>query len=355
MRSRIVGTEFNPSEAEGIQEGSQITISHEPYNQFDSKALVVLFNDEKIGYISKTDDIYDIERINFPITGKVVDFYIKDESDTKFKKHLVNHLVSCTIEIADRVELKKEDNVKSFNEEGVIINFNEDNHTYTYQGRVLKGATTTIKKFIEKFDENNILPQCEKYWEIDRKIIKSAWELNRDVSAGFGTSIHKMIEFNILYKGYKKPKDNTRCFKVKHPILNRILNEFEVLYNELNIKGDIIPEALVSDVENDICGLADMLIVTDWNNKICELVDFKVNVEFNKRKSVKFKNIPTSLGFTGSKLDKLSLQLRVHQQMLQKNGWTVNGLHAMVFEDKWKHFKVKDISNFNILTGEINK
>ena len=355
MKSKIVATEFNPSEAKGITIGSEISIFHEPKNQFDTKALAVLFNGDKIGYIGKSDDVYDIDRINFPIKGKVVDFYIKDEFDEKFKRHEIGNLVSCTIEIADRVKLVKEDNVKSFNEDGVIINFNEETHTYTYKNRILKGATTTIKKFIEKFDKDNILPQCEKYWKIDRKIIKSAWELNRDITAGFGTSIHKMIEFNTLYKDYRKPKDNSRCFKIKHPILNAILDEFEELYDTLNIKGDIIAEALVSDVENDICGLADMLIVTDWDNKICELVDFKVNIEFDKKNSVQFKNIPTYLGFTGSKLDKLALQLRVHQQMLKQSGWTVVGLHAMVFENKWKHYNVKDISKFNILTGELNK
>ena len=352
MKTKIVGSEFAKAQVKGIQEGSQIKIYHDTSNEFDDKALAVEFNAERIGYIGKSDDIYNIERINFPIIGKVVDFYIKDEFDTKFKRHFENHLVSATIEIADRVELVKEDNVKSFNEENVIINFNEETHTYTYQGRILKGATTTIKKFIEKFDKDSILPQCEKYWEIDRKIIKSAWELNRDISAGFGTSIHKMLEFNVLYKDYRKPKDNSRCFKVKHPLLNKILDEFEALYDTLDIKGDIIAGALVSYVENDICGLADMLIVTDWDNKICELVDFKVNVEFDKKNSVKFKNIPASLGFVGSKLDKLSLQLRVHQQMLQKNGWKVVGLHAMVFEDKWKHYNVKDISKFDIITGE---
>ena len=353
-KDRIVATQFSQAKAKGIFQGADLKINHDTNNQFDENALEVLYNNERLGYIGKQSDIYDISREMFPMDAKVVDFYFKQEEDN-FTNHEIGTLVSLTLEIEDVVELNPDDNIPSFNEEGVIINFNEKTHTYTYQGRILSGATTTIKKFIEEFDRDTILPRCEKYWGIDRKIIKSAWELNRDISSGFGTSIHKMIEFNVLYKDYRKPKDNSRCFEIKHPFLNRILDEFETLYHTLNIKGDIVAEALVSDVGNNMCGLADMLIVTDWNNKICELIDFKVNIEFDKKNTVNFKNIPKSLGFTGSKLDKLSLQLGVHQQMLERSGWTVSSLHAMVFEDEWKHYKVKDISNFNIVKGELIK
>ncbi|WP_439132383.1 hypothetical protein [Polaribacter sp.] len=354
MRSRIVGTEFNPSEAKEIQEGSQITISHEPYNQFDSKALVVLFNDEKIGYISKTDDIYDIERINFPITGKVVDFYIKDESDTKFKKHLVNHLVSCTIEIADRVELKKEDNVKSFNEEGVIINFNEDTHTYTnpITKEFLIGATTYVKKYIQKFP-SHALQNCIKYWKLEKEIIQGAWDLSRDCSASFGTSIHKALEFSDLYGSYKKPKDGSRCFQIKHPMLKRIVKEFYELNDKLGFEGDVIPEALITDVENNHCALGDRVLVTSWENKTCRLQDYKVNIKFTEKGEVKWTDL-MPLNLPTTKLSKLALQLKFQAQMLEKSGWTIEGCDGFVYAERgWEHHEVDMLHHFNIITGEL--
>lgn len=353
MRSRIVGTEFSLATAKGIQEGSQIKIYHEPSNQYDDKALAVEFNLERIGYIGKTDDIYNIERINFPIIGKVVDFYIKDEFDEKFKRHEIGCLVSATIEIADRVKLVKEDNIKSFNEDGVIINFNENTHTYTnpLNKNILTGSTTYIKKYIQKFP-SHALQNCIKYWGLEKEIIQGAWDLSRDCSASFGTGIHKALEFEDLYGSYKKPKDSTRCFNIKHPMLKQIINEFYELNDSLGFEGDVIPEALITDVENNHCALGDRVLVTSWENKTARLQDYKVNIGFDKTGEVKWTDL-MPLNLPTNKLSKLALQLKFQAQMLEKSGWTIEGCDGFVYEDEWKHYEVDMLHHFNIITGEL--
>jgi hypothetical protein len=352
MKTKIVGTEFAKAEANGIQQGSEVEIYHDKENKFDDKALAVVFNSERIGYIGKIDDVYDIERINFPIIGKVVDFYIKDVFDTKFKRHQDDCLVSCTIEIADRVQLVKENNVKSFNEDGVIINFDEDSHTYTnpLNRNTLKGATTYIKKYIEEFP-SHALTNCVKYWNIEKKTIQSAWDLSGDVARGFGTAIHKALEFEDLYGGYKKPKDGTRCFNIKHPVLRSILKEFYELNDDLGFVGEVIPEALITDVDNNHCALADRVLVTDWLNKTCRLQDYKVNIGFLKAGEVKWTEL-MPLNLPTNKLSKLSLQLKFQAQMLEKTGWTVEGMDGFIYgEDGWKHYDVDMLLHFNIITG----
>ncbi len=352
MKNGIVGSEFTKATANGIKEGSAVTITHDTDNKFDDKALGVYFNSERLGYIGKGTDLYDIDRTGFPKTGKVVDFYKKVEGD-KFSRHEEGCIVSVNIEIEDDIKLFSEDNVKSFNEEGVVINFNEQTHTYTYNGKILTGCTTYIKKYVKEFDATAIIPNCEKSWKVPSKTIRNAWELGRDLASTFGISIHKAIEFEDLYGNYTKPKDGSRCFAIKHPAIQNIVAEFFVLYDKLGFQGEVFPEALVSDVENGICGLADRIIVKSREDKVCELFDYKINHSFDVHGEVKFENLPASLLLPETKLSKLALQLNFHQRMLEKQGWTVEGLHGFVYESEWKYYKVKELVGFNILTGKM--
>lgn len=240
---------------------------------------------------------------------------------------------------------------KSFNED-VNILFNEKRHTYHYNDIKLTGATTYIKKYLADFNSDMISAVCEKNWCVPKEEVKKAWQLAGDLSSSFGTGIHKALEYEDLYRNYKKPKDGSRCFVIKHPFINSIVQDFFNFYDELGFTGDIVPEALVSDIDNNICGLADRILVTSWENKTCRLQDYKVNHSFNVGGTEKFNHlIPYQLGFKGTKLNKLSLQLKFHKQMLEKSGWTVEGFDGFVFEDKWIHYEADMLDGFDIITG----
>jgi len=352
MKTKIVGTQFAKARAEGINEGSEILIVHDTDNQYDDKALAVLFNEERIGYVGKGTDVYDLPRESFPKSGKVLDFYIRAEDDDTYNKHEVGTLVSCNIEIPVKVEsqqpvLRDKDNVKSFNEEGVIINFNEATHTYTYKGQVLKGATTYIKRYIKPFDDA-MVGRCATSWNLDSQLIRNAWELGKDLAASFGTGVHKALEFEDLYRHYYK-KNGTRCFTIKHPVIRRIVEEFFELEQRLGFEGQVIPEALVSDVENGVCGLADRILVTDWDKKTCRIQDYKVNHSFDVKGKVTFENLPKGIVLDTTKLSKLSLQLKFHATMLEKQGWTVEGFDGFVYNDKWEYYEPNMLDGFDIM------
>ena len=339
MKTKIVGTQFAMAVAEGISEGHSLTIAHDPENQYDKNALAVIYNNERIGFIGKGTDVYDINRERFPMQGVVIDFYIKEEGD-QFTKHQEGTLVSCLIKVADLVKLIDENDVMSFNEEGVVINFDETPHIYTHKGTILKGATTYIKKYIEDFDSEGISVNCEKYWQIPAPLIRKAWKLAGTLSSTFGTGIHKALEFEDLYRSYTKPKDGSRCFTIKHPTIRRIVEEFYEL-----------SEALISDVESGHCALADRVLLRSWKDKICRLQDYKVNHSFDKKGEVKFKNLPKGLDLTSTKLSKLSLQLKFQANMLEKSGWTIEGFDGFVYTDKWEYYEANTLDGFNILEG----
>lgn len=354
MKTKIVGTEFAKAKAENIKQGSQVTIYHDPENKFDENALAVIFNDERIGYIGKGTDVYDLPRAIFPKNAFVIDFYIKADDDEKFKRHDVGCLVSCNIEIPNKSIPKIGEEIASFNEEGVVINFDEESHTYTYKGQILKGATTYIKKYEKEFDAETASANCEKYWQIPAKTIKDAWKLSGDLARSFGTGVHKALEFEDLYRSYKKPKDGSRCFLIKNPAIQSIVEEFYKLNERLGFKGDVVPEALVSDVENGNCGLADRILVTDWDKKICRVQDYKVNYDFNVKGQVNFKNLPDGVVLETTKLSKLALQLKQHRTMLEKSGWTVEGVDGFVYDGKWNYYEVNTLDGFDIANGTFN-
>lgn len=353
MKGKIVGTEFSKAKANGIQKGSEIIISHDPSNKYDNLALTVHFNDEHIGFIGKGTDLYDMPRDYFPQRGVVIDFYKKEDGDERYERHEVGNLVSCDIEVKDLVSLKKDDDVKSFNEEGVIINFNEESHTYTYQGKILKGATTYIKRYLKPFDSEFMIGRCSNAWGVDKEIIKNAWDLGRDLAAMFGSGVHKALEFEDLYRAYVKPKDGTRCFTIKNPAISDIVDGFFELYDKLGFQGEVVPEALVSDVENGICGLADRILVTDWENKRCRIQDYKVNADFDKNGKETIINLPKEIKLEGNKVSKLSLQLKFHEAMLKKSGWTVEGFDGFAYDGKWNYYEANELAGLNILTGKM--
>lgn len=348
MRSKLVGSQFTQAEAEGINEGDICIISHETSNEYDENALAVHFNGEKLGFIGKGTDLYELDRSNFPLEGKVIDFLRSVDGDN-FTKHEEGVIVSLTLETKDFVELISKNDVNSFNEKGVVINFNEKTHTYTHDNNILTGATTFIKKYVKPFDDF-MVGRCAKSWELDRKTIEDAWELGRDLASSFGTGIHKALEFEDLYRKYHK-KSGDRCFTIKHPVISKIVSDFFTFYDNLGFSGEVTPEALISDVENGICALADRVLVTSWEKKTCRLQDYKVNHNFNTSGKVSFVNMPNGLRLPSTKLSKLALQLKVQSTMLEKSGWTVEACDGFVYEDEWKHYRVDLLEGFDIIRG----
>jgi hypothetical protein len=348
MKTKIVATEYSMASAEGMEEGSNITISHDKVNKFDDNALAVFYNNERLGYIGRGTDLYDASRDTFPMKGRVVDFYMSEEDD-KFTRHLTGTLVSCNIEVDDVVALDSENDIASFNEEGVVINFDETPHTYTYEGRVLKGATTFIKKYIEDFKSDQIASRCEQHWGLPKKYIQDAWSLAGDLSSSFGTGVHKAMEFEDLYRFHTK-KNGERCFTIKHPVIKRIVEEFFVMYNNIGFEGEVYPEALISSVRHDQCALADRILVIDREEKICRIQDYKVNHSVEKKGSIELKNLPKGFEkLPTTKLTKMSLQLKVIEQMLSLSGWTVLGFDIFVYCDGWEYYEIDPLEGFTML------
>ena len=102
------------------------------------------------------------------------------------------------------------------------------------------------------------------------------------------SSIHRAIEFEDRFGSYLKPKDGSRCFQIKHPVIQKIVREFYELNDEMGFTGIVHPEALITDVENNHCALSDRFLVTNLEKKECRVQDYKVNIGFDKKGEFKY-------------------------------------------------------------------
>ena len=230
---------------------------------------------------------------------------------------------------------------KSFNED-VEIDYDDINHIYVFNGKELTSATGIVKKYYKDFDSISVAKQCAKSWGVDESVILSMWDSNRDLASSLGSVIHKALEHYHMFKAYgqtisdKRGVDENYALP-KHPLLRDIILSFEEINKEV---GLIVPEALITNVENGYCGHADVILIKDIDKKICRIQDYKINVD-SESESSKDKALKPFDILPQNKITKYQIQLSVYANMLQKSGWTVEGLDVFVYEDSWKHFPLE--------------
>lgn len=229
--------------------------------------------------------------------------------------------------------------IKSFNED-VEIDYEPIYHTYSHGNNTLVSATEYIKKFFKEFDAETISSVLESKWKVPAQTIKELWNSNGELTSDFGNVVHKALEYYQKYKevgsviSSQQGEDKNYALP-KHPILREIILGLEEKTKDDN--GSVVVEVLVSDIKNGICGRIDNLLIINEEKKICRVRDYKVNInseDIDKNHKVlkPFDNLPSN------KLSKYQLQLSVYANMLQKSGWTVEGLDVYVYEDEWKHY-----------------
>lgn len=236
--------------------------------------------------------------------------------------------------------------LKSFNED-VEVEFEEIGHQYVFGHDRLISSTEYIKKFYDEFNISMAAARCN--WGVSKEDIIDMWETGGNVSSGFGTSIHKALEYYLKFKdkgdiiqkeainkktGEPKYKENPAL--PKHPILkNIVVSFFDKFYNE---SGTYLSEVFISDVLNGYCGTIDRLEIT--GDKKCRIQDFKITTEAEKiNKNLRYKEPFNDL--PKNKLSKYQLQLSFYANILQSFGWVVEGLDIYNYENTWRYYNLE--------------
>ncbi len=358
MDFNVVGTTFRGESIHKLRPKGAVAFEREPDNKYDKDAIRVVWEGHNLGYVPKAGAAQ--KKIGALIDSKsaIKAFILKYsyiDANNNWNNDHEGILQSVSVSFEEAGNAKKEGapqekgvDMVSFNE-GVTVNFKEIQHTYSLGDKRLTGITTHIKKYIKGFDKDRMIPVCSNAWGIDESVIEAAWELGGDLAAQFGTSIHKALEYELKYRSHKKKKDESRAFQIKHPIISQYVEDFFVMYDGLGFKGEVVPEALVTNVDKGVCALVDSLLVIDEKKKICRLQDYKVNHSIEKAGTTSFKGLPDGIKLPTNKLSKFSLQLSGQAEILEKSGWTVQGYDVFVLEDIWKHYEIERIP-FTIIT-----
>lgn len=121
-----------------------------------------------------------------------------------------------------------------------MLKFDEDSHTYSVNGKVLKSVTEVVKTFFP-FDEDKIAGIVSRKTGFEVDYIKKQWESKRNIACSKGNFYHDAAEG--YFYGKALPDDSygaqIKQFFEDHSFLNKSDAELKVFSEELGIAGTI--------------------------------------------------------------------------------------------------------------------
>ena len=338
MINKVVGISFNPTSDERAVLGADVKIIHDKDNQYSSRAIAVMLEDIKLGHIGEKGN-EDHERIfeALPLTGKIKTLS-RLEPGTEFAKFKTGEITHLEIEFPMAGD--DDGKVKSFNE-GIFLNFDTLAHKYTYNSEELVSATRYIKRWIKPFDEDTVAGICANSYGCKKSEVLALWKGGGKVAADFGTAIHDAFDHYEKNKALGKIIQDQKGLPYNkalpsHPVLRKIVEEF---YEQDLQAGEVVTETLLTNAERGLCGYADRLLIT--GEKTCRVQDYKVNIG-SEEVSSNNKYLGQMADLPKTKMSKYRMQMSFYARLLELSGWTVEDeLDVFVYEDKWKHTKLK--------------
>ena len=196
--------------------------------------------------------------------------------------------------------------------EGLV--FNEQSHSYYYEGKKCKGVTTLLNKYYKPFDKD--------YWsgivslrdgKTQMEVLKE-WSEKAEKSMEFGKKIHLYAENYVLKKQ-----------------LPQILTEKEANYTSQIVRFFEKTELKPVDVECKICSTEHLiagtvdLVMKNRSDDIF-IMDWKTNEKINVVNDYGQMLLPPFEDLQDCELTKYSLQLGCYKKILELDGINVKKL-----------------------------
>lgn len=225
--------------------------------------------------------------------------------------------------------------------EHIEVEFNELNHTYHHEGQAFTCFSTWVKQYYEPFNANAVSSQMSKRSGVPKEDIQAMWKSNGTLSANLGNLVEEAIQHYEKHcvTGWKIGGEKSMACTdkdkalPKHPLLKTIVREY--VSTVPVYEGQIVSQALVTDKHTNKAGTIDRLIVLDWDKKLCRIEDYKAHIDADKIDRYN-KPLPPFDHLPACKLTKYQIQMSFYANLLERHGWTVEGLDALVYEDTWK-------------------
>ena len=233
------------------------------------------------------------------------------------------------------------------------------------------------EQFYPVFEEDRILDAMVKKYGVTKEALKAMWNLNSEVSTGFGTAIHAALENydrnfelgekvrNYVKKPTKKDPEGVLSDNKalnRNPALKKIVQYFHESFG-----GDYIRfnEEFIWDKGLKLCGSIDRIKVVDLKKRVIRIQDFKTDADVHEDKP----QLTTSPLYSLTQgenpvmgrelLDYHWLQLSFYAFILQRAGWTVEGLDVYWLngeklvsgENPWEEFSHDVIDITEVIVG----
>lgn len=185
--------------------------------------------------------------------------------------------------------------------------FDPINHTYSEEGVVYESVSRFLDRFKPKFPAGLLAEKTAQRDGRTAEDVLAEWELCGEISAGYGTAIHKSVEYWIRWNKFPKVphlKIAVEVFAKKHD------------------RTELHAETIVKSKEHKLAGTTD--IIRRIAPKRVKILDIKTNGEITDKAKGKFLAPLQDLPF--SKLNEFRLQLSTYKALLERQGVTVESL-----------------------------
>jgi hypothetical protein len=221
---------------------------------------------------------------------------------------------------------------------GTTVQFDPVNHVYYKDGKTLLSGSAFAERYTPKFNKDAILPKFAAKHGVEASEIAEMWTMKGDVAKNFGTALHTALEF---YGKHKKTIDATQGTFEIHPAIHEAVKSFFVSReNEQALYEPFIHFG-------EWCGSIDRLLITGDKKGIIE--DYKTNQDLHKGSG---KMLAPFDKMKSEPLSTYQLQLSFYATIMQKNGWTIEGLRIHHYTDKWETIELKVLNIEGVLNGQ---
>lgn len=188
--------------------------------------------------------------------------------------------------------------------------FDEKEHIYRYDGKIIYGTTSFLENFIKPFDSDYWSKKKADDAGITQEEMLAQWDAKRDRSCDLGHAVHEYIENFYEQNSTKLTADEEA---------NERIEKFHIIYeSRLKPLQNIGSEIRVFSKKWGIAGTLDQLYLYEGSIIIG---DWKTNKQIKTDKDFCFNKLLAPFqNYKENELNKYSLQISLYRLLLEEAG-----------------------------------
>jgi hypothetical protein len=220
-----------------------------------------------------------------------------------------------------------------------LFHFDEDTHTYTFDGRVLKSVTGVCKRFHKPFERDAISKRVAEREGRPQEEVLAEWDAKAKRATDLGTEVHKLIE---TY--WDQGLEAALALWATEEAKARFAAFVEFRMRELPTIKVVAQELKVYNLAFGMAGMIDFVGINDKQDLF--IFDWKTNGKFTTDSDKAYDMLRAPLtSYPDNHLNAYSIQLSLYRLMLDKAGIDIKNaylVHIPPNGAKPKMHKAKD-------------